>query len=95
MFEIINQDDAKKLILSEVNIFDVRDQISFHEKHINNAKLLSGENFDEVCKACNKATPTIVYCYKGIRSQTIAKILAEQGFEKVYSLKGGFSSWEV
>lgn len=94
MFKIINQEDAEKLMASEVNIFDVRDQTSFDEKHIPNALFLSGDNFVDISETCNKAIPTIVYCYKGVRSQTVAQILAEQGFENVYSLDGGFGGWK-
>jgi len=95
MFKIISQADAKKLMASESNIFDVRDQTAFDEMHIPNAKFLSGENFEEVTESCDKNLPTIVYCYKGIRSQTIAKVLSETGFTNVFSLEGGFGAWQA
>ena len=94
MFKIINKDDATKLMEENINIFDVRDQTSFDEQHIKNAKFLSGENFVSITAACDKTLPTIVYCYKGIRSQTVAQILVEQGFENVFSLEGGFGAWQ-
>ncbi|VEI47096.1 rhodanese-related sulfur transferase [Actinobacillus equuli] len=36
----------------------------------------------------------IVICYHGVSSRNTAQFLVEQGFERVYSVKGGFDGWE-
>lgn len=95
MFKFITCEQAKKMLKEEVNLFDVRDEKSFAEGHIENAKYLSSNNFDEIACSCCKTTPTIVYCYRGNRSKFVAKLLAEQGFENVFSLEGGFMAWKA
>ena len=37
--------------------------------------------------------PVVVVCYHGNSSQGAAQYLAQQGFEQVYSMDGGFESW--
>ena len=32
-------------------------------------------------------------CYHGVSSRNTAQFLVEQGFEEVYSVKGGFDGW--
>ncbi|MDA9050683.1 rhodanese-like domain-containing protein, partial [Pseudomonadales bacterium] len=37
----------------------------------------------------------VVCCYHGISSQSVANWLAEQGFDNVYSLIGGYAAWSA
>ena len=37
--------------------------------------------------------PLIIMCYHGVSSRNTAQFLVEQGFEEVYSVKGGFDGW--
>ncbi len=39
-------------------------------------------------------TPVFVMCYHGISSQGAAQYLLQQGFEHVYSVEGGFETWQ-
>ncbi len=39
--------------------------------------------------------PAVVVCYHGRSSQGAAQYLAEQGFDTVYSMDGGFESWRL
>ena len=36
----------------------------------------------------------VVCCYHGISSQGAAAYFAEQGFNEVYSMMGGFEAWQ-
>ena len=38
-------------------------------------------------------TPVVVVCYHGNSSQGAAQYLAQQGFETVFSMDGGFEAW--
>ncbi len=38
-------------------------------------------------------TPVVVYCEKGIRSSIIIQRLETAGFDNLYNLLGGMSSW--
>lgn len=37
--------------------------------------------------------PIVVYCAHGVRSQTAQQLLSQLGYQKVYSLEGGFAAW--
>ena len=39
-------------------------------------------------------TPVLVFCYHGHSSQGAAQYLANQGYEEVYSVNGGFEMWK-
>jgi rhodanese-related sulfurtransferase len=55
---------------------------------------LYGDDFKENLKSLNKEKPVYVYCHSGGRSSKAASIMKEMGFEKVYNLENGFSSWK-
>jgi len=94
MYDQIDQDQAKQLMVDgNLNIIDTRDPGSFAADHIEQAENVTAENIDQYCQAADKSKPVIVYCYKGIGSQSVAKYLDEQGFD-AYSLIGGFDDWQ-
>lgn len=37
--------------------------------------------------------PLVVYCHHGMRSQRVARALADRGIEDVYNLSGGIDAW--
>ncbi len=44
-------------------------------------------------KRSDEDMPVIISCYHGVKSRHVANYLAQQGYEKVYSLRGGFAGW--
>ena len=54
--------------------------------------LLDG-TFEKELNSLDKEKPVLVFCAKGGRSNTAANILVENGFNVVYDLKGGYTSW--
>jgi rhodanese-related sulfurtransferase len=44
-------------------------------------------------KELDPTRETIIYCHHGRRSLMVAGYLANQGFERVYSLRGGIEAW--
>lgn len=78
----------------EVVIVDVRDEVSYQKSHIPNALHLSMDTLSQFIASADKTLPTIVYCYHGVTSQSVAQLLVESGFEAIYSLVGGFECWE-
>ncbi len=52
------------------------------------------KDFKEKIKDLPKDKPVYVYCAAGGRSASAAKILAEEGFEQVIDLAGGFTAWK-
>ena len=92
-FKNITIEETKKLLNSGANIVDIRDQASFLSGHIEKATHLSNESLDEFVQNSDFDIPLIVYCYHGHSSQNAAQFLAEQGFEEVYSMIGGYTQW--
>lgn len=83
--EIMDQEEAE--------IIDIRDPDSYEASRIPGAIQLNDKNVKEFMESADKEKPIIVYCYHGNSSQGAAAYLAEQGFQEVYSMAGGFESW--
>jgi thiosulfate sulfurtransferase len=78
-----------------VTIVDIRDEGSFAQGHIPQAKAVNDENIEEFLRAADKEIPLVCYCYHGISSQKAAGYFAGQGFKQVYSIDGGWEEWKV
>src|SRR5687768_11576633 len=80
---------------SEKILLDVRTPEEFNEGHIENALLINfhDDDFKQQVNKLEKTTPVYVYCASGVRSDKAAKILKDEGFEKVYVLEDGLKSW--
>lgn len=52
------------------------------------------EQFSEKINLMQKDKTIFVYCRSGGRSSQAAEILKSNGFNKIYNLKGGITSWE-
>ncbi len=86
--------DAKAMIDDkDVNIVDIRDLSTFNGGHIINAEHLDNHSIAAFINDTEHDVPLIVCCYHGNSSQSAGAYLAEQGFEEVYSLDGGYQQW--
>lgn len=93
-FERINVEQARHLIANEqAQIVDIRDENAYRADHITNAHLLSPQNIDQYIAQADLESPLIIYCYHGHSSQTAAAHFKQVGFDRVYSLDGGFEAW--
>lgn len=79
----------------DVSIVDIRDPQSYANGHIPSAKPLNNDNFSEFVEQTPKDKPVVVVCYHGVSSQQAAQVIAQQGFETVYSMDGGFEAWRL
>ncbi len=78
-------------------ILDAREKNEFDTSHLKNAVFVgyNGFSIDSVFKAIpNKTTKIVVYCSIGIRSETIANKLKNNGYTNVYNLYGGIFEWK-
>ncbi len=92
----IDQAAALEMIRSEnATVVDIRDPASFQSGHIAGALRLDNRNVADFIATADRASPVIVCCYHGNTSQGAARFLAEQGFERCYSLDGGFKGWRL
>jgi thiosulfate sulfurtransferase len=93
-FECISIEEANQMIAEgNVTLADVRDESSFRQSHIANAHTLNNSTLELFIEDADKTLPLIVYCYHGHSSQGAAQYLAQQGFNSVYSMDGGFEQW--
>ncbi len=78
----------------DVQLIDVRTPEEFTSGHIKGAENVTYDaNFSKKLANLDKTKPVAVYCHKGGRSAKSAVLLKGAGFQKIYDLDGGLSSW--
>ena len=94
-FKNIDVHQAKAMMdQGDVTIVDIRKPEAYNEGHIQGASLVNKNNMEEFFEKTDKSKPLICYCYKGISSCLACLKLKKEGFEKLYSIKGGFAAWK-
>ena len=95
MSERISIAQAKALIAAETcNIIDIRDAQSYAESHVPEATHLEGNAVNAFIAASNPDLPLLIYCYNGNSSQSAADYFSSLGFERCYSVDGGYEEWK-
>ncbi len=79
----------------EATILDIRDPASYAQGNVANAIHVSNDNVEDVIANADKSKPLIIYCYHGNSSKNAADYFASRGFEKAYSVDGGFEEWKL
>lgn len=74
-------------------LLDVRQPGEYEKERIPGATLLPLPEISDRLGEVDPRKPVIVYCAVGGRSRAAAQLLAGQGFETVYNLKGGIRGW--
>ncbi len=93
-FERISTTQALQMLNdADAQLVDIRDLGSYSQAHIAGAYHLDNHSLQEFIEQADPDRPLIVYCYHGNSSQSAAAFLYEKGFEKVYSMDGGFEAW--
>ena len=79
-------------------LLDAREENEFKVSHLENAIYVGYNNFElkETIEKlpADKNTKIVVYCSLGIRSETVAHKLIEEGYTNVYNLYGGIFEWK-
>ncbi|MFY9243357.1 MAG: rhodanese-like domain-containing protein [Polaribacter sp.] len=79
-------------------LLDAREEKEFKVSHLENAICVGYDNFkiketlEKLPK--DKSTKIVVYCSLGIRSETVAYKLIQEGYTNVYNLYGGIFEWK-
>jgi len=79
---------------SGILILDKRDMTSYKQGHIDGAMMAHDGLIESVINKGDKQVPVLVYCYQGASSMDVARLFASCGFEKVYSMVGGYAEWK-
>ena len=93
----LSPDEFEKKIKSEkITLLDVRSEQEFRSGHLTGSTNydISNGTLNAKIKDLDKSKPIMVYCAVGGRSGAASKLLAENGFTKIYDLEGGIRSWE-
>ena len=94
VFKDISVQDFKDNFQEKALIIDIRDNESYKQSNIADAKNYNSEDIMKLIESGDKDKSIVVYCYHGNSSRKVASFLAEYGFKKVCSLVGGFSAWK-
>lgn len=92
-FQRISIEQAVSLIEQGAAVADIRDEQSFLQAHIPGAFHLTNASLNRFVAVHGFDKPVVVVCYHGNSSQGAAQYLAQQGFDAVYSMDGGFEHW--
>ena len=93
----VSASEAQALISREQPaIVDVRERDEWEEGHIPGAVHLPRGSLESRIEtvAPDRERPVLLYCSAGNRSAFAAKTLEELGYERAYSLAGGFTDWK-
>ena len=90
----ISADDLKEWQQSgrPLQLLDVREPHEHAQRHIGGQLLPLGQLPARLTEL-NPDIPVVVHCASGVRSQRAAKLLLEQGFVEVYSLRNGLADY--
>ncbi len=91
----ISVTSAASLIESGARVFDLRDDNERQLGALAGAVFAGVEEIGSILTALppDDQGTTLIMCAKGMRSEQAAKALREAGFERVYSVMGGFTQW--
>jgi monothiol glutaredoxin len=92
--ELSVQDAKAMLDRGELQLFDVRPESEGDIARIAAGRTLNDDTVDYI-KALDKSTPIAFYCHHGMRSRGVAQSVLQEGFRKVYNLKGGIDAWSL
>lgn len=95
---LMSNETFKEVIeTNKVQLLDVRTEKEFNEGTIEYAQNIDvlQDNFLEEANKLDKSQPLYIFCKSGKRSAKARNMLLEQGFEKVYELKEGYSKWNT
>jgi len=86
--QLINRRDAV--------VIDVRESAEYAAGHIANARHIPLAQFADHIKGLEKfkSRPIIVNCRSGGRAASAVAILRKNGFNDVFTLRGGIGAWE-
>lgn len=77
-------------------VLDIRKRDEYKQGHISGSKNIPEADLDAKIAEIQKykEKPVVVVCNVGMSSKSVSKKLKQHGFEDVYRLDGGMSTWE-
>ena len=93
--QIIPMEVTRLINHETATVVDVRNKADFANGHILNAQNIPASELTERQKELHKfkQRPVILCCNNGSESGRAVRILMQEGFEKLFCLKGGLNAW--
>ena len=80
-------------IINEVNLIDIRSNVSYNNNHIPGAKNIPYMDLmSNPQKYLDQKSKYYIYCQKGVKSYQLSSYLVSLGYD-VVSVIGGYESW--
>jgi len=96
-FAALPPQEVIRLMNQGATVLDVRPQEAFQQGHISGAR-----HFDTAQIAAasdtlkkHKERPLVIYCDRGTTAPAAVRALTQQGFTKVFNLRGGLAAWRA
>lgn len=96
-FNNVTVEQASEMITSgKTQVIDVRTAREVSQGKIKKAQNIDvmDTSFAQKLVKLDKSKPYLVYCRSGQRSAKACRMMAKEGFEELYNLKGGYMSWQ-
>ncbi|NOQ63436.1 MAG: hypothetical protein GQ582_02860 [Methyloprofundus sp.] len=74
-------------------LLDVREAFEYQIAALANSVLMPMTQVPKHAKELDKEIPIVVICHHGMRSESVANFLDDQGFTQVFNLTGGIHAW--
>jgi rhodanese-related sulfurtransferase len=89
--------EAIRLMNQGATVLDLRAAEAFAAGHISGARHFDAAQIAAAGEALKKykERPLIVYCDRGTAAAAAVRALVQQGFTKVFNLRGGLSAWRA
>jgi rhodanese-related sulfurtransferase len=96
LFKTVTPDEAKSLIESRKDLLlvDVRGQDELREGYITGSVLMPVWDIVKGVQRPPRNKPILLICAVGGRSLALGKLMAKNGWNEVYNLKGGIEAWK-
>jgi rhodanese-related sulfurtransferase len=86
-----------RLMNQGATVLDLRQAEAYAEGHISGARHFDPAQLGNATETLRKykERPLIVYCDRGVTAAGAARQLVQQGFTKVFNLRGGLAAWRA
>ncbi|VAX13183.1 hypothetical protein MNBD_GAMMA24-1943 [hydrothermal vent metagenome] len=99
MYRSINELDAPELAQrlddqpDDIHVIDVREMNEFSNGTMPGAKAIPMATIPVRLNELQQDKELVIICRSGARSAQVCMFLQQQGFDKVFNLRGGLMSW--
>jgi rhodanese-related sulfurtransferase len=96
-FAALAPQDVIRLMNQGATVLDLRAAEAFQQGHISGARHFDAAQIASAGDTLRKykERPLVVYCDRGTTAAASVRALTQQGFTKVFNLRGGISAWRA